>query len=79
MVYYKLDETSGAIVNNSGTNSSIIGQYFGITQDTGELHFSKDSGSISFDGVDDYINIPNNALINTDPAGLSRTNGRINF
>lgn len=79
LVYYKLDEASGAIVNNSGANSSIIGQYFGVTQETGSLHFSKDSRSIRFDGVDDYINIPNNALINTDPAGYPERTVELTF
>jgi len=79
LVYYKLNEDSGAIVNNSGTDSNIIGQYFGVDQEAGELHFSKDSGSVSFDGVDDYINIPNNALINTDPAGYPKRTVELTF
>lgn len=80
LVYYRFDETSGAIVNNSGTDPTILGQYLdGVTLDTGPLHFSEDSGSISFDGIDDYINIPNNILINTDPAGYPERTVELTF
>lgn len=80
LVYYRLDETSGAIVNNSGTDPTILGQYLGgVTLDTGPLHFSEDSGSVSFDGAASYINIPNNPLINTDPAGYPERTVELTF
>ncbi|HPF47902.1 MAG TPA: hypothetical protein PK690_13615 [Emcibacteraceae bacterium] len=80
IVYFEFAETSGAIVNNSGTQSGVIlGQYFGPTLDAGELHFAEDSRSISFDGVSDYINIPNNNLINTDPAGYPQRSVELTF
>lgn len=70
-LYYKLDETSGTTAVNYGTaGATLNGVYQGGTgQKAGNLYFSDIANSASFDGINDRITLPNNNLINTDPAG----------
>ncbi len=61
--HWKLDETSGSVINdsigvNNGTWSDSTGN--NVTEETTD---GQDGNAIDFDGVDDYINIPDNASL----------------
>ncbi|BAY12056.1 LamG-like jellyroll fold domain-containing protein [Calothrix sp. NIES-2098] len=67
--YWKLDETSigATVVDSSGFNNN--GNHVNITSPSGPstnvplLTFA-DPNSLRFDGVDDYVNVPNNPSLN---------------
>ncbi len=55
--YWKLDEVSGSVLDASGSNAgNSIGA---IANQSGKL-----STAYTFDGINDYINIPNSTLLN---------------
>jgi len=80
VVYYRLDETSGGVAENLGSGGAgLNGNYNGVQLDQGALTFSLGSTSARFDGVNDRIDIANNVLINTDPAGYSERTVELTF
>ncbi len=80
-VYYRLNETSGVVATNLGSAGAVLdGTYQGgVSQEAGALHFGIDNASVSFDGTDDLIAIPNHILINTDPAGYPERTVELTF
>ena len=63
--YWQLNETSGALAHNLGSGGAIDGLLNnGVTVDQGPLYVGGTTG-MRFDGVDDYIHIPDSTLINT--------------
>ena len=76
IAYWKLDESSGAATAvNSGTlGTAVDGSYtnFPLVGQTGIVQtITSPNKSVEFDGVNDYVSIPNNSSINT---GTSYTN-----
>lgn len=80
-IYYRLNETSGTTAINLGTaGPALNGTYqSGVTLNTGTLHFGEDNASVSFDGTNDYIALPNHVLINTDGAGYPERTVELTF
>ena len=65
VVYYQLNELSGTSALNQGTaGATLNGTYIGTTLGHDAL-FSGGETSAAFDGVNDYISVPNSNLINT--------------
>lgn len=81
VVFFRLDETSGTVAINLGSGGAALNGTYqgGVTLDEGALHFGSNSVSVSFDGVDDNIAIPNSLLINTDPAGYPERTVELTF
>lgn len=81
VVYYRLDETVGTIAQNLGSGGATLNGTYqgGVSLDQGVLHFGLNSVSVSFDGVDDNVAIPNSVLINTDPAGYPERTVELTF
>lgn len=70
-LYYQLSEVNGDVVAlNQGSAGAIMnGAYQGGTrQNQDNLVFSETSRAAGFDGVNDYITIPNNSQFNSGPA-----------
>lgn len=55
--YWKLDETSGNILDAAGSNSGTV--YGAVPNQTGKI-----GKSYSFDGTNDYVNVPNSSSLN---------------
>lgn len=68
--YWQLNETAGSTATNLGSLTGVNGTYSGgVTLNAPPLH-PLSSGSADFDGVNDYISIPNNSGINTSSANV---------
>ena len=59
--YWRLDETSGSTANDSSVNVQ-NGTLTNSSFSTSEVSTAKVNGGLSFDGVDDYISVPNNSV-----------------
>ena len=57
--YWNFDEGSGTIANDSSGNGNI-----GTIRGGASWTSGKTLGALNFDGVDDYVTIPNNVLLN---------------
>lgn len=66
VLYYALDETTGGTAVNQGSGGSALdGTYRnGVTKGAESLYEYGASPSAQFDGVNDYISVPNSSLIN---------------
>ncbi|PCJ98193.1 MAG: hypothetical protein COA45_08575 [Zetaproteobacteria bacterium] len=63
--HWKLDETSGAVIADSSVNSNTGTWTDGVNNDvTEETIAGQDGTAIAFDGVDDSINVGNDANLN---------------
>ncbi len=71
VVYYRFDDPSTTAVTNLGTAAPALNgtKAGGAPVDGEALYFGSTGSSFTFDGINDQINIPNSALINTDNAG----------
>lgn len=81
VVYFRLDETSGTTATNLGSGGTTLnGTYSGsFSLESGALTFSLDNASVRFDGSSGRVDIPNDILINTDPAGYSKRTVELTF
>jgi flagellin-like hook-associated protein FlgL len=81
VIYYRFDETNGTVANNLGSGGTALNGIYqsGVTQNSGELHLGINNSSARFDGVDDRVAIPNNALVNTSTAGYAERSVELTF
>ncbi len=64
VAYFKLDELSGTRAFNDGTGGGLDSEYIGGVSLGNATLFSGGFTSADFDGVNDYISVPNSSLIN---------------
>lgn len=65
VAYFQLNETSGGTIDNAGSiGSTVDGSTTGSPNLGAAALYTNGGSSIDFDGVNDGIRIPNNALIN---------------
>ena len=81
IIYYRLNETNTNIIENLGTEGvTSAGRYQGgYTLDTGPLHQGDNSASVTLDGTNGRINIPNSIAFNRDPNGYSQKTVELTF
>lgn len=81
VIYFRLDETSGNTATNLGSGGAALnGTYQGsFSLDSGALTFSLNNASTSFDGTSARVDIPNDILVNTDPAGYPARTVELTF
>ncbi len=74
VAYFRLNDVGGASAENLGSiGAAVNGTYFGgYTQGQGGLYIGLDNASTLFNGVDSGVSIPNDAGINSDPAGYTQ-------
>ncbi len=81
VIYYRLNEESGNTATNLGNGGAALnGTYAGgFELNSGALTLSLDNASARFDGASGRVNISNNALVNTDPAGYAQRTVELTF